>query len=870
MRELGYVCLRCHVRLLAASWTRPGLQTTRLSSFSQRYSITSTPPIDAEIRDQQRKSASAPRRNKTRGGTARRDVRGVAAPDGASSLAVFQSIVGKQHDQLAPSEPQNQTSNILLVKEVSRIKQMLEQEGASATEAFAFFEETIYPQLRDAGDSTPLIVRNQLAAELFPKLAGEISRSCAVVRPTIVLRITQLMVEFGVVTPATWGDFVIGLADCICRLPTEPEAFDSIQAYETSMAQREALLHDLVDAWHAFGIPTPNSLKTPEPETTQPKNAEAPGNEVKFAVADAVPENGTKSQPSRKGQHRKPTLAELLAELLPQYTRHELARPSWAALATYALLVDIKSRNETLWQKARPFLQMMRQPLANCFIPSAKSRAPVFQGCPSVLDTLVKDFLSRRQMKQNIKWKLSTPAPTSSSFAKTIHKEIGQAIKARSLTALDAAWGRFWGEEDKPSAEKLRQLLGLREIFDYFIHAYMSIRQTQRSLDVWNSMVKHGIEPTLKTWTSMIKGCTNARNAHGIKTVWDRLIATGAKLDNHVWTARISGLIESNDFEAGFAALREMAQIWDERHKPEYATVAVKPSVESINASLNWLLRYNRFQPAMDLLLWAAKQGIEPDVYTFNTMLRPLVRQGKTAQARALLDMMKSINVNADASTFTILLDGALPGISTLSSKDQVDRINQIIEEIEAAGFKPNMINFGKMIYILLQEGGRDSDSAAVKAVLAHIWKRGFELSSHILTMLAEHYFSRDPPDAAAVTQLIENRRLRQNPSIDRVFWERVIKGYCQAGETQKALEIFDEGFTSGSTMAFSTLHELLLALVEAGENERAKALVKAVRGMPEMDDGDGKVASTQAAETQARPLRYWKHRFWHLAEQVV
>jgi pentatricopeptide repeat protein len=797
-------------------------------------------------------------------------VRGVAGPDGASSLAVFQSIVGKQHDQLAPSEPQNQTSNILLVKEVARVKSMLEQEGATAADVYAFFEEWIYPQLRDLGDSTPLIVRKQLAAELFPKLADEMSRSSVVTRPTTVFRITQLMVEFSVVTPATWGDFVIGFADCICRIPTDPEAFNSIQAYETSMAQREALLHDLVDAWQAFGIPTPDSPKAAEFKITQPKDGEAPGNEATVASADTTPKNNTKSQPSRKGQQRKPTLAQRLAELFPQYSHHQLARPSWAALATYALLVDIKSRNEALWQKARPFLQMMRQPLATCFIPFFKSRAPAFQGCPSALDSLVKDFLSRRQIKQNTEWKPSTQVATSSNFAGTIHKEIGQAIKARNLTALDAAWGKFWGEEDEPSAERLRQLFKMREIFDYFVHAYMSIRQTQRSLNVWNSMVKHGIEPTLKTWTSMIQGCTNARNAHGIKTVWDRLIASGAKLDNHVWTARISGLIESNDFEAGFAALREMAQIWNERHKPEHAAVAMKPSVESINASLNWLLRYNRLPPAMDLLLWAAKQGIEPDIYTFNTMLRPLVRQGKAAQARALLDMMKSINVSADASTFTILLDGALPGISTLSPKEQVDRINYVIEEIEAAGFKPNMLNFGKMIYILLQEGGRDSDSAAVKAVLAHIWKRGFELSSHILTMLAEHYFSRDPPDAAAVTQLIETRRLRQNRSIDRVFWERVIKGYCQAGETQKALEIFDEGFTSGSTMAFSTLYELLLALLEAGENERAKTLVKAVRGMPDTDDRDGELASRPVAETQARPLRYWKHRFWHLAEQVA
>ncbi len=96
--------------------------------------------------------------------------------------------------------------------------------------------------------------------------------------------------------------------------------------------------------------------------------------------------------------------------------------------------------------------------------------------------------------------------------------------------------------------------------------------------------------------------------------------------------------------------------------------------------------------------------------------------------------------------------------------------------------------------------------------------------------MLVEHYFSRDPPDIAAVTALLENRRLHANTDMDRVFWERVIKGYCQVGDTARALDIFDKINKPGLVITSSTLYELLLALVSAGEMESAAALVRSTR----------------------------------------
>jgi hypothetical protein len=182
------------------------------------------------------------------------------------------------------------------------------------------------------------------------------------------------------------------------------------------------------------------------------------------------------------------------------------------------------------------------------------------------------------------------------------------------------------------------------------------------------------------------------------------------------------------------------------------------------------------------------------------------------------------------------------------------------------------MQTYAKILHLLLKWGDRVKEP--VKAVLAHILGQGLELTSHIYTMLADHYFTRDPPDCGAVADLISNHKLHDNRSIDRVFWERVVSGYAQAGEHAQALEIFDRVFAGrnvqeGTTITFSTLYDLLKPLVMAGDGPNAVRVVEAARKIGTAEgaggSGGGKVRDTGAGGT-ADGKRYWKHRFWHLA----
>ena len=253
---------------------------------------------------------------------------------------------------------------------------------------------------------------------------------------------------------------------------------------------------------------------------------------------------------------------------------------------------------------------------------------------------------------------------------------------------------------------------------------------------------------------------------------------------------------------------------------------------------------------AKSVLAWAAREGIQPDVVTFNTLLRPLVREGLSDEVWEILSMMQTENVKANGATFTILTEGALSGMGDQSSGEQVQAVTRLLDEMKAAGVMANRSTYAKMIHMLLEGGDRAAES--VNAVLAHMWANGMDLGSHIYTMLAKHYFSRDPPDAAAVTALIEGRQLLENKNMDRVFWEWVINGYCKVGDVDRAFPIFEKLRAAGSPINIFTLNELLVVLIGATRRDDAQKVVDTAIKIRDRGDLDS-----------AEKVKFRGHRFW-------
>lgn len=845
--SLGGVCLRCRCKLLAAApparprpRTRRGIATSAGAAVAEKEGTESgeQPAEEWPVATVPPPLPLPPRAYQPHPAASRR----------SSSLAMFQNIV--DHQGRTPGAAAG--PSIELVKDVAKIHAMLEREDATLAAAYEYFEDTVYPQLTQPGpNAVPQIIKNQVATVLLDRLAQEKPRDFDANALPSVTRITEVMIELDVLRPAPWATLVIELIQHVHRQKKGPGAYASIKDYESAMARRDAFLHDLLGAWKAFCAQRPN----PTPDSP-PK---AGSSKTKEPIPRSSPSSSPSSAAKRNNENgSSKTLQSAFGAMFPQYLVPSLMKPAFAAYATYKLLTDPFNRSHVTKGESVPFLHMMKGLISGARPPGPEEFKPIFDSFPD----LPSFVWPAKQAGAKASAFIDTAASlggASRRIGAAVHKKLGDALKRRNLTAANAVWCEFWGDAATPDAEQVQALAKHPEMFDYFIMAYTTMRQPQIAIEVWTKMEGIGIHPTIKTWNSMLEGCARANNANGIDLVWARLLASGTKLDTAAWTARINGLFACGKPVAGIRALDEMEKTWGHRAKPGFAAIAVQPTIEPVNAAIAGLLRLKRDADANQVLAWASKHGIQPDIFTFNTLFRPLIARGDTKAIDHLFATMESMGVRADVATFTVILEGIFSQLDTLSPAQQIALVGRVLATAKESGVKFNMLAYGKIFHVLVRDGGANADGA-INTILSHIWSRSLELSSHIYTMLAQYYFSRDPPDPKAVTDLIEQRRLHDNPGIDRVFWERVVKGYCKVGDLRRAMDVFDRVFATGTSITFGTLFDLLRALVRAGDGVAAARVVSVAKNIGTLEKAAG------AAPAGDQRKRYWRHRFWHLA----
>lgn len=779
------------------------------------------------------------------------------------SLGIFEKVVRQsvEQDDLVADSPSNPAVSLDFYNNLSRLRPMMQTESLET--CLEFFFDQIWAKC--PFERKPRVLK-QRGVYLMRRVIEAKIKDFDNERLPSVAQSTQILHELESLTSEKWGDAVMGL---ILNIQSRSSAYGDKKA----MARKEVLLHDLVDSWIVFHrhclLPNDSVFRFP---SISEKSLE------KFV--------------------RKRDLMNSMRLVFPQTMGNGSKELPAVAIATYILLSDPRHTNLDIQQKASPLLQPIGKILAA--IPVWKPGLQfVFRDYPDVLPYVLRrwDYVipqlrhtepsqtntgTNTERRPGTKNDTSEPVSTRHAglHSRVIRDQITGALKMGNVEAVEAAWTRFWGTDVKPGDDRVRGLQENQELFCYFIMAFTALHRPRRSVDVWDSMVGINIMPTLQTWTSLMEGCRRSKNPVGIENVWKKLLSTGAELDDTVWSTRIVGLVECGEPEAGLRALDEMLRM--SKFQPDSPAVAkLKQKIASVNAAVAALIRLNAMSAAMKVLAWASENGIEPDIITYNTLLRPMVYKGDVQQVDRLLNAMKDQNVQPDAATFTVLLDGLIGSTKDTSPEEQINSLHELFASMEAAGVSANMETFARMMHLLLRDPGANS-AAAVDAIRRYMRERGLRLSPYIQTILMDHYFSQDPPDMVAIDALVEESgfkteedgRLRLQVlerggrGHDRVFWERMIKGYATAGEVDKAYGIFEETDNLGSALTLDTLDILLRALVRAGRiDEAGKMVVMVLRHRQRSDVysnvNDGRVES---GEGQRLLGRYWRHRFWGFA----
>lgn len=790
-------------------------------------------------------------------------------PSSKKSLKIFQEVVRRQVDEeaKAPTDAKARDLSPEAVEyytDLAKLRPMMRDQKLE--DCLEFFLTKLW-------NKSPFEGRNRLLKQRGAFLMGKVAIAKTAdfdnkALPSIS-QITQYFYEMDSLGSTRWSDMMLRLIKAIITKSSVRTDYESDEAFATAKLQKEELIDDLIESWIVFHrhklSADYNTLQTSE--------------EAEFRLPDINVEQ-------LQYFAWKHNIRGALSCIFPDWVGQMREIPA-VAIATFVLLVDDNHATPSARQKAKPLLVPIGHVVSACPI-KRTALTEMLEPHPTILMYVVEQWDSVRQrlhgvrsgtrapehgtdagmLKSNAKRPRGPEAhgkdaeftgfdniQLRSPYEKNIVAKIKYAIGMSDVLTLEAIWREFW--DANRLQKNFDRTRGYPKVFDNFIMAFTALHKPLRAIDAWNAMTSIGVKPTLETWSSMIEGCRKARNGAGIENVWKKLVASDLPLDGAVWCSRIMGLMEAGEPDAGIRALHEM-------FKMSQLPGGVPLSTQAVNAAVTGLLRLNAKSAANEVLLWASQRGVEPDVYTYNILLGPLVAEGRSAEIKSTLQLMSDSKIKPNAATYTVLLEGLIGTIRNLSSIEQRLRVEKLLADMEQDGVEANRENLGRMLHLVLSEGIQSDNhtDGAVGAIFKYMDRKGIEPTPHILTILIDHYFTQGPSAMKNIDVLLQTY---SHSLVDRVFWERVIKGYALAGATDRAFAWFEKTYFTSFIITLDTLEILLRALVRDNKMSAAARVVDNVKQHRGASVGGLNNSAKFLAQRQ-RWERYWRHGFWGYA----
>ncbi|KAL7789804.1 hypothetical protein V8C37DRAFT_194496 [Trichoderma ceciliae] len=741
-----------------------------------------------------------------------------------SAIALFKDVVSPGA-KTAASQP----SPLGELEIAARIKELLSVKKVDALEKLQIFREDIWPHLKE--------FRGQMPKHLLIPSTQFLEKTCDEFAE-------HGYTSHGVELSLLYGG--LGKADLDIRNQLVLNVCHALVFERRDSAGRGLLMKELTGLWQHI-----SQLRRRSQEHEQLKFAFPSIQDVQRDIAEGK---------ATKPQHIHPT-TRALAALFLQFSPDQARDIMPGLLATIAVLSDPRLIRSRTHMTMGPLLNLVAVALGNKEAATESYVSGVFDDgvrFPSAKLSEIQSYVAQQwpqaaEMlhKENAPWRSG-----SSPIFSTLHQQLWLAYNARDTGSAYYIWLDLKSRlEQKPAlANQLRNNV---EFLDLWVFVWCAFRRPGNLQETFDLMQRLQIHPTVKTYTGMMHGWKICKDTDRIEALWQKLAGSGMRLDSVIWTERISSLIEAGKPQAGVEALAEMLAQWKEAVQKNAPHTAVQPTIEPVNAAFKGLIQVDR-KAAFEVLEWAGREQIQPNIRTYNILIRQSFRDNSPDEVQTLLKVMSQHGIEPDSATFTIILEEVIGRMGTASAADQVEAVRLVFDDIRAAGLRPNLETYGKMLYAVSSlANGTDE---AVAAVLKHMREDDFKVTPHMVTILIERALSRGPPDMATINALLAEHGFSHIGEGDQTLWERVMSANATTGNTDGAMAVFDDLQKAGRPVtSLPCLTDLVWALLASERREEARRVVDVVLEHKTRDrDWQG----------ESKDARYWKHHFWFLAEE--
>ncbi|KAH7140641.1 glutathione S-transferase [Dactylonectria macrodidyma] len=824
------ICSRCSSQLRSVA-------VQRLGAVARFATLGDPPDHSHSLQMQRHMNESEVQRQSFQSSTT--PFNGAAKGSQDPALALFNDVVSPASNEL-PSGDLAERRALGELEIVAKIDELLKK-GLAMQEEYEAFREDIWPHVKEMPGQVPMPVYNAVTMVLgkmrsqLSWVGGESGNSLEVAEMYSKLGRSELRIR---------NDLVMN----ICYILIEVKCTSS---------RRTLLMNELITLWKHI---------------SQLKRASEVLEKPRFALPSTqdVLEDLNRQPNVPEDQMRPLTLERALASLFLAFPPPQAATILPGLLSTVAILSDPRFSGPGRQTEAAPLLNLVRLVLSR--LGSELNETNVgeifrlktrynYKKQQKLRDYVVRQLghIAKMLLYKNDQWQGGLASSMDPEMAKTkslstFHQQLRVAYGSRNTGAILAIWQNMISSlQDYPKlGEEIRND---PHFLDFWVFVWCGVRRANKLQETMELMNELGVQPTVKTYTSMLHGWKMCKDTAKIEALWSQLIQSGLQLDVVIWTARISALIDGGRPQDGINALIQMVTTWKNAVKSGHEADAVEPTIAVVNAAFNGLLRLGDPQKANEVLAWAGREGFMPDVRTYNILLRETLRTDDSESAKDLLRSMRRQGIEPDSATFTILLEGVISRMGDdASSEEQVRAVNHVFADIEAAKLKPNLETYAKMLYSVARLPNGSDD--AVAAVQAHMVSKGMKVTAHMVTILIERALTQDPPDIDAVRELLHKHKLKSVDQGDQTLWERVVSAYSVAGEPDEALAIFDELANAGRPVtSLPCLLDLVRMLLDRQDREAAERVVSVALAH--------KLKSSEKFND-----RYWRHHFWYMARE--
>ncbi|KAG9532898.1 hypothetical protein KCU93_g688, partial [Aureobasidium melanogenum] len=427
----------------------------------------------------------------------------------------------------------------------------------------------------------------------------------------------------------------------------------------------------------------------------------------------------------------------------------------------------------------------------------------------------------------------ATTAPESfEQKAKLFISNVSAAADKQNLDRLERLWAQAQEMLMDDSSRTPEHAPSTVRLYEGFLVAFFQLRRPQSGLQVWNSMLQSGFEPTIRTWNVMMKGCHISRDIHIMESMWHSMRNSGIQPDVVSWSTRIYGHFRIGEPRDGMSALEEMGRDWlnaQNRRRSKSGSLedtseVPKPDTVILNSAIS-ALRGKKANQIPNVLAWSRRFNIEPDVATYNALLAMSLGGGQATDAANILQRMAAANIQPNSSTFTILVDSMLSTtLDGMTQDEQKDKIMDLIASFEGCGMKVDVQGYALIIDRMLKD---HNNLKAARSVLAHMTTRKVACTPHIYTILMTHYFDANPPELLAADALWNDiQSSRQEETMDVIFYDRMVEGFARHGDVGRTMAFLNRMSKEGKRPGWLAMTAVVQCLARSHEWDRVGQIV--------------------------------------------